>query len=166
MMMTVTEDRTDERAPVAASVLNRLAARLLDGLLFVPLRLIVDTMLHTESHASGNGAWSLSQAIPYVAVFLYEVILTWRFGQTLGKRMIGIRVRDVVDNRPPTLLRSVTRVTMVTYLPTALFGTWLSSGARTLLILAWGLVLAGSILLRPDGRGLHDLAARTRVVAT
>ncbi len=98
-------------------------------------------------------------------MFLYEVILTWRFGQTLGKRMIGIRVRDVVDDRHPTLLRSLARVAMVTYLPTALFGIWLSSGARTLLNLAWGLVVAGSILLRPDGRGVHDLAARTRVVA-
>jgi len=165
-MVSVKKDQTDERSPVAAGVFHRLGARLLDGLLFVPLKLIVDATLHTGSNTRGSGAWSLAQAIPYVAALLYEVVLTWRFGQTLGKRMVGIRVRDVAENRAPTFLRSVARVGLVAYLPAALLGTWLDPGARTLLNLTWGLVMAGSVLLRPDGRGYHDLAARTRVVAT
>lgn len=164
MMVVVKEDRDDEQASVAASVVNRLAARFLDGLLFVPITLVLNEASGAGPDGSDNGAWPLTSVILSFVSLMYEAVLTWRFGQTLGKRLLGIRARDVADDRPPTLVRSVARVAVVTGLPTSLVGIWLSAGAGTLLNLAWGLVLAGSVLLRPDGRGFHDLAARTRVV--
>ncbi len=75
-MVVVKKDQDDHQSPVAASVLQRLGARLFDGMLFVPLRLIVDTMLHTELDGWGNRAWSLERVIPFVAVLLYEATLT------------------------------------------------------------------------------------------
>ena len=165
MMGGVTEDRTEEGSPVAAGLGRRLIARFVDGLLFAPLTLVIALTSGASRDDFSNGEYSLAASGVYLASFFYEALLTWRFGQTLGKRLLGIRVHDIVDARPPTLLRSVARVLVVTGPPPALVAIWLSADGERSLDLVWGLVLLGSVLLRPEGRGFHDLAARTRVVA-
>ncbi len=101
----------------------------------------------------------------YGAALLYEVVLTWRFGQTVGKRVLRVRVQDLVSHASPTLLQSVARVVVVTALPVALVGHRLGPETAMALDVVCALVLLGSVLARPDRRGLHDLAARTRVVS-
>jgi uncharacterized RDD family membrane protein YckC len=77
----------------------------------------------------------------------YFVLCHGTAGQTLGKRLLGVRVLDE-SGAPIGYLRAVGRcmATIVAALP---FGI--------------GLVMAG---LRRDRRGLHDLLAGTRVVRT
>lgn len=91
MMVVVKEDRDDEQASVAASVVNRLAARFLDGLLFVPITLVLNEASGAGPDGSDNGAWPLTSVILSFVSFMYEAVLTWRFGQTLGKRLLGMR---------------------------------------------------------------------------
>jgi uncharacterized RDD family membrane protein YckC len=75
---------------------------------------------------------------------LYSILFHWRFGQTMGKMLLRIRVVAVGDG-PLTLAIATGRA------------------------LAWGLSLilagAGHLLagLRRDKRALHDLLAGTRV---
>ena len=76
---------------------------------------------------------------------LYYIIFHWKWGQTLGKMALRLRV-VTVDGFPISLGTSVLRY----------FGYLLSA-----LTLSIGYIMAG---LRQDKRALHDLVAKTRVV--
>jgi uncharacterized RDD family membrane protein YckC len=81
--------------------------------------------------------------------WLYETLLTARGGQTLGKRLAAIRI-VVADSTTPDFGRSAVRALPILVLA---------------LPFAWVLApLAYLWALQADGRGLHDLAAGTRVV--
>ncbi len=157
-------ERAGQRSPAWPSVGRRVAARLLDGLIWaVPTAFVVNP---SPGDAPGTSPRSpgLGTAI-YVAALVYEVVLTWRFGQTVGKRALRVRVEDLVSGASPTLLQSVARVVVVTALPVALIGNRLSPDTAMFLDVTCALILLGSVMARPDRRGLHDLAARTRVVS-
>ena len=72
-------------------------------------------------------------------VFTVEKLLgTWLIGQSMGQRILGVRVTPV-DGRPMTFLRAL---------------------ARTVLML----LLIPVFFVGADGRGLHDRVARTAVL--
>jgi len=74
----------------------------------------------------------------------YSIVFHWRWGQTLGKMALQIRVVSM-DGGPLSFGQSVGRY----------FATFLSA-----LILGIGFLMAGA---RSDKRALHDLLAGTRV---
>jgi uncharacterized RDD family membrane protein YckC len=78
-----------------------------------------------------------------VGILAYFSVLTWRFGQTLGKAAVRLRV-VTVTGEPVSLARALGRA--------------LASGVS--LIFGIGYVVAA---LRRDKRALHDLLASTRV---
>ena len=161
----MSEDGVDEQSPASASVGRRVAARLVDGLLWAVPTAVALSYSGGDS-PSGTQPRSPGPSIAiYMAALVYEVVLTWRFGQTIGKRLLRVRVLDLVGKAPPTLLQSVARVVVVTALPIALIGNRLSPETAASLDAACGLVLLASVVLGPGRRGLHDLAARTTVVA-
>lgn len=81
------------------------------------------------------------QLIPYGVLFAEHVLLVALTGQTLGMRLMGVKVVRLKDvTRPPGLLTALTRTVP--------------------LLLTVG--LAG--FFTRDGRGLHDLAAGAVVV--
>jgi uncharacterized RDD family membrane protein YckC len=83
------------------------------------------------------------RAIAGNAVFAVEVVLlTALTGQSLGMRVLGIRVARLADHDAPA-----------GFLPAAL---------RTALLM----LLVPALIFDRDGRGLHDKAARTVVVRT
>ena len=84
----------------------------------------------------------------------YRVIATARYGQTVGKWLVGSRVVRVDDpSRPPTLRQSWVR-----FLVPQTSG-WLPVPGS-------GLVPYLTLVLHPRRRGLHDKAAGTIVVKT
>ncbi len=157
-------ERVDQHSSAWPSVSRRVAARLLDGLIWAVPTAFVVSPSPTDGAATSPRSPGWSTAI-YLAALLYEVVLTWRFGQTIGKRVLRVRVQDLVSEAPPALLQSVARVVVVTALPVALVGNRLGEETAMVLDVVCALVLLGSVLARPDRRGLHDLVARTRVVA-
>ncbi len=167
MMAPVSEEGAGQRPPDAAGVGRRVVARFVDGLIWA----LPTTIMLNLAFAGRRGDHSeapewfapLSAAIS-VAAFAYEVLLTWRFGQTVGKRLLKVRVRRLDTTGPPDLWHSTARAVVVTALPLALISDRLSSGTGMALDVGAGLVLLAFVLLRPDTRGLHDLAAGTRVV--
>lgn len=82
---------------------HRFWARLLDLLLFGPL-------MYAASLTEGKG---LIEVLATVAVFvgwgIYEIALVARFGATLGKMAMRIRVVRVVDGARPTLADAAKR---------------------------------------------------------
>jgi uncharacterized RDD family membrane protein YckC len=136
---------------VVAGGLRRLGGWVIDGVVGLvmvgPLRVVF-------------GGDPLVAAAGAVLVGLYEVLGVWLFGQTAGKALVRTRVLDIATGERPAWPSAVIRwavpaaVGLISYLGT------------------WGLVLGpigqvvvyGGVLLPPNRRGLHDLAARTVVV--
>jgi uncharacterized RDD family membrane protein YckC len=92
----------------------------------------------------GPDGWSESQgsSLSTMGVFILEsTVLTALVGGSFGKLVTGVRVvRYDGSGRPPDLLRSLLRVVLVC-------------------------LVVPPLVFKPDGRGLHDLAAGTTTVS-
>ena len=138
-----------------AGIGQRVGARMLDSLFFaIPLTLIVHTLAH-----HGTAAY-LTAGL----VFPYEVGCIALWGQTLGKRIVGIRVAGP-DGAVPGWERAARRW----LLPCGL-GLLINTGAlhHMGVVVFLGTVLSYVVFLRAvfvsDRRGFHDLLAGTTVV--
>jgi uncharacterized RDD family membrane protein YckC len=91
----------------------------------------------------GPGGWSESRSssLYTMGVFVLEsTVLTALLGGSFGKLVTGLRVvRLDGSGRPPDLLRSLLRVVLIC-------------------------LVVPPVVYKPDGRGLHDLAADTATV--
>ena len=127
---------------LASFVLVELDQRLLGGdpLGTQPGRLVVDDLR--------------SLLLLVGAVALYEVVPVVRYGATMGKALLGLRVVDGRGERVG-VSGAVSRAVVV-------YGAMAVSA--TALAFVW-LALLVSVALHPWRRGLHDLAAGSRVVA-
>ena len=83
----------------------------------------------------------IGQNLIITAFFIGEVgVLTGLIGQSVGKRVLGLRVENA-DGRPIGLPRALLRTALLS-------------------------LVIPAIILTDDKRGLHDLAAGSRVVRT
>lgn len=80
------------------------------------------------------------------AAFCYHFLLEWRSGETLGKRLFGLRV--VTDDGEPIGMRA----------------SFLRNALRAIDGLGYWTVAVLVILFRGDGKRIGDLAGRTLVV--
>jgi uncharacterized RDD family membrane protein YckC len=94
------------------------------------------------------------QAVGLVAIWLYwayETLLTARLGHTLGKSLARVRVVDADDEHTPSLRQAAIRALPILLLAVPFL--WVVVP----LVYVWA-------AFNHDARGLHDLAAGTRVV--
>lgn len=82
----------------------------------------------------------------------YEVVLTARWGMTLGKRVVGIRVRAIDVDRLPNWQESFFRAGVI------FLGALVGSGVFSLIDYLWPL------WDKPFQQTLHDKVAKTTVV--
>jgi uncharacterized RDD family membrane protein YckC len=161
------------QAGALAPLANRLAARVIDGVAMFLLNVVVNGYFVYQLYqellpsvraielgetppAATAHANNLSLVIALVAMalwFAYEVPAIAATGQTLGKRLVGIRV-VAVDGEQMTFRRSIQR--------------WAPQGLPLLL---WGILFVFQLLDaawclwdKPLRQCLHDKAARTIVV--
>jgi uncharacterized RDD family membrane protein YckC len=114
---------------------SRAAAFLVDIVASALIGGLVRSLLDDRTTAS------LSLADEY-AFAVQVVLLTALTGQSLGKRLLGIRVVRLADrDRPPGLLPALIRT-------------------------ALAVLVLPAVFMDRDGRGLHDKAAGTLVVRT
>ncbi len=140
-----------------ASIGQRFLARLLDGLVIgVPIVVLV---LLTSDINENKGIirtplWA--QLLSTTAAALYEVVLIRTRGQTVGKRVLHIKVVRITDGQPPDWTASIMRY-LLPILPALvpLPGVWLLSPVVYLVA-----------ILSPLRQGWHDRAAGTIVVKT
>ncbi|MGW4030402.1 RDD family protein [Streptomyces sp. NPDC004838] len=148
--------------PPLADFGKRFAARVIDGLIiFVPLFLI--SLLAGGWDATANSGdianqvntgrqwlWSLIALIAYVG---YDTIMVKKSGQTVGKRLLKIRIAMLNDGSTPGTNASLTRAAVL----------WVP--ALVCCFCLWWIVIAVTILFdKPYRQGLHDKAAKTVVV--
>ncbi|CAL9549709.1 RDD family protein [Streptomyces sp. enrichment culture] len=100
-----------------------------------------------------NSFWqSLVAAVLYIA---YDTFMTARSGQTLGKKLLKLRVANLADGATPSVQTALVRA-LVLWLPFAFCCACV-----------WIAIAGGwSFFDRPYKQGLHDKAARTVVVST
>ncbi|MEV7015731.1 RDD family protein [Streptomyces sp. NPDC093991] len=99
----------------------------------------------------GNGfAQSVIAAALYIA---YDTFMTVRFGRTLGKKWLGMRVAELADGSNPSVQTALIRAAVL----------WLPFAFCCACV--WTAIAGGwSFFDRPYKQGLHDKAARTVVV--
>ncbi|GAA2273764.1 hypothetical protein GCM10010234_06130 [Streptomyces hawaiiensis] len=101
----------------------------------------------------GKSLWqSAVAAVLYIA---YDTVLTVRTGQTLGKKLLRMRVANLDNGATPTVQIALMRAAVL-WIPFAFccFCFWIAISG------GW------SYFDRPYKQGLHDKAAKTVVVST
>ena len=150
-------DESAQTGIVLAERGQRFAAAIVDGLLGlaigVPIVFALGTIDYVRRGATPPFSLLLAGAVLGFAGFLLlHGYLLNKYGQTIGKRLLGIRIADLDNNLPP-------------------FGRII--GLRYLPIQALAMIpVLGSVLplidvlfiFREDRRCIHDLIAGTRVV--
>ena len=138
---------------VPAGLVLRWYALTLDLVMFAPIHLLTRVSMsqyleRLAAHGQSGRALAWSFFAFLIPVLVYFVIPTWRSGQTLGKRMVGIRV--ITASRQPAL-------TLVDTLRREVLGKAASIG----------LCGAGLLMVRgsPRKRALHDYIGRTMVIS-
>jgi uncharacterized RDD family membrane protein YckC len=93
--------------------LRRVLAGLIDGVVLAPLPFLIHyvSALHT-----GVILFALYCVFEFSADWMYSVILHWRYGQTLGKKVMGIKVLDISESRLPTFRQALTRDAIYVFL--------------------------------------------------
>lgn len=125
---------------------RRLGAGIADGLLMAGWMVVgagVAALFPASQGAPNPVALLVTGTFALVAI-AYWVVLTAR-GQTLGKRAFGYKVVRTAGNTRPGFGASIIRCLVAGVLSVPAYLGFLS-------------------VLRPDGRGFHDLAAKTRVI--
>jgi uncharacterized RDD family membrane protein YckC len=138
--------------------ITRLGALLLDGLfqavILVPLQYVLgaekDVPLVASFVAPKTLLWQLGNFVIFATLNGYLLV---KNGQTIGKRLTGIRIANFGDGGTPPLAK----ILVLRYLPMQVLP----------LLPFWGvfLALAGDLMIfRPDQRCLHDHIAGTVVL--
>lgn len=156
-----------------ASLGKRFAARLIDSVVVGAVTAAVAVPLGTkavdhingkidEAKASGHQVtvWLLDGttgtylgivlAVLLVVGTLYEALPTSKWGYTLGKKLLGLTVRDIEEHESPTFVSALKR--------------WIAYSVPGVLVVGVLGVLWGAFD-RPWRQCLHDKAARTFVAA-
>ena len=99
-----------------------------------------------------NGQKALLMMFPYITFFALHGYLLSRYGQTLGKRILGIAI-VTLDNRVPDFFPLIAQRYLIQWLAgmVPLAGIFL----RLIDIL---------VIFRPDRRCIHDHIAKTKVI--
>jgi uncharacterized RDD family membrane protein YckC len=99
---------------------------------------------------------SVAQSVVAAVLFIgYDTVMTVRSGQTLGKRLLNMRVANLDNGATPSVQSALMRAAVL----------WIPFAFCCACI--WTAISGGwSFFDRPYKQGLHDKAAKTVVVST
>ena len=157
---------------------KRFWAAIVDGIVLLPFILIDNWIFKEPRHIYVGFAWN---AFLIFASALYVTLLHYKFGQTIGKWVVGIQVLDVGETRKLTLRQAVLRDIFEWILAIAgtlyygyrifsintdhtLINEYAEFGSTPSWI--WTLVELVTMLTNRKRRALHDFIAGSVVVTT
>jgi len=160
----------------------RFCAGVVDGFVFIPITLLDQVLSSPDLGPLILITWGV---ISYTVYWLYSVLLHARYGQTLGKMVMHVKVLDLSEERIPTLhqafIRDIGYIVLNTlslayliYLVIAgRYVTGVESDDTTLpgrilvwASLGWFLLEVVSMATNNKRRAFHDYIAGTVVVRT
>jgi uncharacterized RDD family membrane protein YckC len=130
---------------------HRLEARLVDILVLAPLIALVASAVDDP----------MAPVAGVLLAVAYEVGLTAWAGHTFGKRALGLQVVRRGTREPPALPDAIARMLGIALVPFVVIAYAPDAAG---VIWVWLAALFLSTVTSEDGRGIHDLAARTEVV--
>jgi len=157
----------------------RFWAGFIDGLVFLPMGLFDN---YLSSPARGPIiliSWAIAS---YSVYWLYSVALHARYGQTLGKRAMDVKVMDVSEERIPSLRQAFLRdagyivinaSSLVYFIYIVVSHKYVTGTEQvnslpeiilTFASLGWFLLEVITMLTNPKRRAIHDLIAKTVVL--
>lgn len=156
----------------------RFWAATIDGIVFIPIGFIDDALLSPERSSWVIIGWA---AVSYSSYWLYSVLLHARYGQTVGKRLLGVKVMDLEERHTPTLsqaflrdigivvLNTMSLVYLAFLVLTAAYvpGAEVTSAPGEILMWAavvWFALELVTMLSNEKRRAFHDFIARTVVI--
>jgi len=158
--------------------LKRLGAALVDGIVFMPL-LIVDQWLAGRSDSNTLIiSWTIFTT--FLTLF-YSIFTHYKYGQTIGKWVVGVKVIDMSETKTLTLRQSFLRDSF--YLAIEIIGLiyfmflvlqigkteYILNDYRSFAdqpILWWTLIELVSMMTNLKRRAVHDFIAGSVVVRT
>jgi len=156
--------------------LKRFWAAIVDGIVFMPLLLIEQWLLGKTEDTSVIIGWTIFTAF---LPLLYSIILHYKYGQTIGKWVAGVKVVDISETRTLTFKQSVLRdvfylgieIIGLLYFAFLVFQTnkaeYLYNNYRNFAdqpILWWTIIELVTMLTNSKRRALHDFIAKSVVV--
>jgi len=157
---------------------SRVCAAVVDGIVFVPIMFLDAALLSPERPSWVIISWAVAS---YSSYWLYSTFLHAYYGQTIGKKLLGVRVLDVGEQRLPTLARAFVRdigivvpnTLSAVYLAYLVFTRAWVPGAEitslpgeviTWVALGWFALELTTMLTNERRRAFHDYIANTVVV--
>ena len=158
--------------------LKRLGAAIVDGIVFMPLLLVDQWLLGKTNNNYLIIAWTVFTT--FLAVF-YSIFAHYKYGQTIGKWVAGIKVLDISETKLLTFRQSILRDSI--YLVIEIIGLlyfmflvlqigkteYILNDYRSFAdqpILWWTLIELISMLSNPKRRAVHDFIAKSVVITT
>ncbi|HJX27068.1 MAG TPA: RDD family protein [Thermoanaerobaculia bacterium] len=172
------EQREDDALNKYHTFWLRFCAGLIDSLVFLPIDWLDDVVRASVQVPAVLIVWSILRC---TAFWLYNVLLHARYGQTLGKMVVGVKVLDVNEQSTPTLRQAFLRDIVYIILNTLGLGYMIylivmnqysvDSHRLTLPLqmlggaaFGWSLLELITMLTNSKRRALHDWIAGTVVV--
>ncbi|MFF7386945.1 RDD family protein [Streptomyces scabiei] len=142
----------DSRKRVLARILDMILVGIVVGLLAWAFRISQYTVDSDDFEFGKSLAQEALAAVLYIA---YDTYFTVRNGQTLGKKLLRLRVANLDDGSTPSVQTALTRAAVL----------WIPFAFCCACI--WTAIAGGwSFFDKPYKQGLHDKAAKTVVVST
>lgn len=158
--------------------LKRLGAALLDGIVFIPLLFIGQWIYKTTNNTSILFTWTTFLVF---APIIYSILLHYKYGQTYGKWVAGVKVLDAGETRTLTFRQSLYRDSfylLVATIGLIYYGVLLTQTTEQQIVLNeyssfsdnpifwWTLIELITMLTNSKRRALHDFIAKSVVVRT
>lgn len=156
---------------------GRFWAGIIDGIILLPIGLLDLYILDPNRPLSSVLIW---MSFSYTSYFMYTIYFHWKTGQTIGKKIMKVKVMDVSEENGLTLKQAFLRDSVYMALQIAgmvlIFSNIISLGAYSdvgiepynaylsYLSLAWFLIEIITMFSNEKGRALHDMIAGTVVI--
>jgi uncharacterized RDD family membrane protein YckC len=155
---------------------KRIGAAIVDGIVFLPLVLFERWLLNATQNITILISWTIFS--PLLPIF-YSIFLHYKYGQTIGKWVVGVKVLHISETRTLTLRESILRDVVYLSLEIIALGYFLILSLKkdqliefvqdfgdfsATPLFAWNLIELITMLTNAKRRAIHDFIAKSVVV--
>ena len=156
--------------------LKRFGAAIIDGIVFLPFVVIENWLFGNTESLAVRMVWTFFLLI---LTCFYSIFLHYKYGQTIGKWVTGVKVLDIGELKTMSFKQSVIRDSfyLITEILAVLYFTYLFFSAsqtdnlfedysnfKSYPILIWTLLELITMLTNNKRRAVHDFIAKSVVV--
>lgn len=173
-------EKSDDKSKYR-TLARRFGALLIDGLIFLLLSLLVtspfsmlEKMEKVRDFPNSVMPYLIKGALIQLVYVAYGIFFHWRFGATIGKMILGVKVVDYLNEGRITLKQSILRdivpstVILISSVEIIVFRNPLSTLASIASQIngTWSIVEILTAVFSAKRRAIHDIIAKTICIKT